>query len=207
MNSVYTDLYPYEIGWTQYGPEETENAREIGQYLVNNGVNIDSAYAILGNMQTESHLNPGQFGYHAGTDLTSNSFGLGQWDPGTKVSNYLTVQGIPVTQANLENGFYQLDYLLGDTGQWSTHYVDMNTGYSSYYNLTVPIYPTMQDFLTDTQASLQDKTCAWMVYWERPQPGSEAARIQHAEHWAGEHVITSIIIWLICKAAIARGRL
>ena len=200
MNSVYTDQYPYQYGWSLYGQEQTENAQDIANYLSNKGVERNSIYAILGNMTTESFLNPGQFGYQAGTNLTSNSYGLGQWDPGTKYSFWLASEGIPVIQDNLENGHYQLDYLLDTPGQWSTYYVDMNTGYSSYYNLTVPIYPTMQDFLTDTQASLADKTCAWMVYWERPQPGSEQARIDHATHWAST-ITPLMLIWLIAKAA------
>lgn len=200
MNSVYTDQYPSQYGWALYGTEQEQNAQEIANYLAGRGVNQNSIYAILGNMTTESFLNPGQFGYYSGTNLANNSFGLGQWDPGTKVSQYLQAQGIPVTQPNLENGLYQLDFLLDTPAQWSTYYVDMNTGYSSYYNLTVPIYPTMHDFLFDTQASIQDKTCAWMVYWERPVPGSEQARIDHANHWAG--IITpTFLIWLICKAA------
>ena len=117
MNSVYTDQFPYQYSWSLYGPEQTQNAQEIANYLSGQGVNQNSIYAILGNMTTESFLNPGQFGYTMGTNPATNSYGLGQWDPGTKFTQYLQSQGIPVTQPNMENGLYQLDFLLQDSGR------------------------------------------------------------------------------------------
>lgn len=155
-------------------------------------------------MQHESYLNPGQWEIGYNYD-PNHGFGLGQWTPATKIENYLLSQGISPTQANMENYQYQLDFLLQDGGQWSNYFVDMNTGYSSYYNVTVPIYPTLQDFLSDTTATLQEKTTAWMVYWERPDAGTAAlqSRIDYAEHWSGSHVITVALIWLIAKVAQA----
>ena len=168
------------------------------------GVNITSAYAILGNMQHESFLNPGQWELNQNYD-PNYGFGLGQWAPATKIENYLISQGISPTQANMENYQYQLDFLLQDAGQWNTYYVDMNTGYSSYYNVTVPIYPTLADFFADVSATLQDKTAAWMVYWERPNSGTAAlqTRIDNAEYWESAHVITIALLWLIAKVAQA----
>lgn len=200
MNSYYTDQYPYEFGWSLYCQEQNENAEEIADYLVHHHhLDANTTYAILGNLTAESFLNPGQFGYHQGVSLT-NSYGLAQWDPGTKFENYLIGQGIMPSQPNLENYQYQLDYLVTNAGQWNTVFVDMNTGYSSYYNCTVPIYPTMADFFADTQASLDDKTLAWMVYWERPQPGSNQTRIDYANHWAGS-ISVFALIWLLAKVA------
>lgn len=204
MNSVWTDQYPSEYGWSLYGPEQTQNAQEIAQYLVNNGVNQDSAYAILGNMTVESFLNPGIWQYHSGVWVSANSFGLAQWDPSTKYSDYLTQQGLTVNQENMENGYYQLDFLLQDSAQWSTSHVDMNTGWSNDYQVYVPIYPTMQDFFTDTQASVSAKTLAWMVYWERPSYDPNinhmTDRIDYATHWSGS-ISVFALIWLLAKVA------
>ena len=62
MNSVWTDRYPSEYGWALYGTEQTQNASEIASYLIGTkGVNVTSAYAILGNLTTESFLNPAQW--------------------------------------------------------------------------------------------------------------------------------------------------
>lgn len=205
MNSVWTDRYPSEYGWSLYGPEQTQNAHEIYHILVDdNGVNPASAYAILGNLTYESFLNPGQWEGHQNYD-PSMGFGLGQWTPSTKISDYLTAIGVPVTQANMENGQYQIDYLLGASGQWGLGYVDPNTGYSSYYDMTIPVYNTLNDFLFDQGNDVEAKTRAWMVCWEKPGQAEGRAsiqtRIDYAQHWAGSPSITLPLIILLAKAA------
>lgn len=206
MNSVWTDRYPSEFGWSLYGPEQTQNAHEIYHILVDdNGVNSASAYAILGNLTTESFLNPGQWQYHENYDV-QKGFGLGQWDPSTKVNDYLTAIGVPDTQENMENAQYQIDYLLGNSGQWSLHYVDPNTGYSSYYDITIPVYNSLSDFLYDTGTDVEAKTKAWMACWERPNNTHAHldSRIAYAQHWAGSPSITLPLIIILAKVANAR---
>lgn len=202
MNSVWTDRYPSEYGWSLYGTEQTQNASEIASYLIGTkDVNVTSAYAILGNLTTESFLNPAQWQYHGGMN-PDDSFGLAQWDPSTKLSQYLSSQGITPNQANMSNGYYQLDYLVSNSGQWSLYYVDPNTGYSSYYDLTIPVYHSLDEFLQDTGTDLEAKVKAWMVCWERPSAQFQHldTRIQYAYHWAGETPpVVTIPKWLLFK--------
>lgn len=200
MSWVYnwTDGHP---GWTQYGPEQSENAQAIAERLASyRDVTIErnAAVGIIANMTHESWLNPGQ--WELGSNYSpSAGFGLGQWTPSTNYSNWLGSTAV----SDMADGDNQIDYLLGTPGQWSTYYVDMNTGWSSYYNVHVPILATMTDYLT-SNATIQDLTTAWMVYWERPAAGTAglAQRIAHAEYWDQNiDYHGGFPIWLICKAA------
>ena len=145
----------------------------------------------------QSGLNPGQWEIGYNYD-PSRGFGLAQWTPSTKISNY-----IGSTDPDLmADGNIQIDYLLNTPSQWSTYYVDMNTGYSSYYNVTVPILPTMEDYFAST-ASPEDLAVAWMVYWER---GSSlyshfTERKAYSLHWYNELDYSYVPIWLLAKSA------
>ena len=193
---VYTDGYP---GWTTYGTEQSDNAQAIADRLANLGyVTKPAAVGIIANMTHESWLNPGQWELGSNMD-PSRGFGLGQWTPSTKYTNWLG----SVDPDTMSDGNSQMDFLIANTpNQWSTIYVDMNTGWSSYYNVHVPILATLNDYLR-SNASYQDLTTAWMVYWERPNAGTAGlpSRLDHADYW-NEHInFRSFPIWLICKAA------
>lgn len=200
-SAVWTDSVP---GWTTYGPEQSGNVSEIYSYLTSHGVSQTAAYAIIGNMQQESYLNPGQWELGSNYD-PSAGFGLGQWTPSTKVSN-ITGTG-RLQMMNIQN---QLDILLNDPGQWSTRYVDTNN-WSTYYNTNVPYFATFNDFLTDTTYPLDMMTKAYMACWERPsaQYANIQGRINYASHWAGTPpgpgptpVITpAILIAILAKKA------
>lgn len=204
MNSVWTDASP---GWTTYGPEQTQNASEIYTYLVNWGCSSNAAYAILGNMQHESYLNPGQWQIGSNYD-PSAGFGLCQWTPSTKISD---ITG--PSPADMSNYLDQLGYLINTPGQWSTQLVD-SSGWSSYYNLQVPYIASWQDFKTDTTHSVADLTKAFMACWERPAAAYAAVpqRVAYAMHWAGQGptpplpITPAIMIILLAKAA-SRWRL
>ena len=193
----WTDSHP---GWTQYGPEQTQNAQAIADRLASyGGITRSAAIGVIANMTHESWLNPGQ--WELGSNYSpSAGFGLGQWTPSTKYSNWLGSTDPDV----MSDGNNQLDFLLDNTpNQWSTYYVDMNTGWSSYYNVYVPILATLDDYWI-AEDTIEDMTTAWMVYWERPAAGTAglASRIAHAQYWdtvIDYHV--TIPIWLICKAA------
>ena len=200
MNSVWTDRPP---GWQVYGPEQTQNAAEIYTYLTSHGVASNPAYAIIGNMQKESYLNPGQWELYRNYDI-AYGFGLGQWTPSTKVSD-VTGTG----QAAMSDYRAQLDILLGNNpNQWSTRYVDTNN-WSTYYNTNVPYFATFQDFLTDTTYPVDMLTKAYMACWERPAAATAdiQSRIDYANHWAGSPpgphpAINSVLILLLAKAAL-----
>lgn len=175
---IYTDGY--------VSVDMNNNAQLIYDYLTGKGVTAEATCAIIANMQSESGLNPGQW-EHPQTGQPSNvgkwstaGFGLGQWTPASKVSNYVKSQ----EPAIVSDGYKQLDLLLDVPSQWSTRFVDVN-GYSSYYNLTgVPYFSDFASFLASTQDA-GDLAVAYMVCWERPNKkyADPANRRSQGEYW------------------------
>lgn len=179
---ITTDGY----GWAPtYGTDQTDNAREIWNTLVNQyGWTENSASAVLGNFQVESFINPGQ--WEIGYDYDrSRGFGLGQWTPSTKISNYIG----STDRDAMADGAKQIMFLLSQPGQYSTHYLDTD-GSSSYYNETgLPYISSMAEF-SQSNASVTDLTKLWAICWERPgstyYTSSITNRISHANHWKNE---------------------
>lgn len=62
------------------------NARYIYRFLSNNGWTSNAIYAILGNMEAESSINPGK---HEDESNPEKGYGLVQWTPSTKLTNWL----------------------------------------------------------------------------------------------------------------------
>lgn len=195
-NYDYTDGY---TGWTLYGPEQTENAQLCFNALsraTSPRITKQAAAGIVGNFTWESGLNTGQWEHGYNMDPESG-FGLGQWTPSTKYTNWLTTDTIE----ERVNGDNQIDFLLAKPEQWSTYYVDMETGYSSYYDVTVPILPTMADYFRSTEDP-ETLAVAWMVYWERgdAQSAHFEQRQDYARYWF-DNLNYSNLIWLYAKAA------
>ena len=197
-HSVWTDGHP---GWSNHGTEQSDNAQMIAEALAGSSIGItkNAASGIIGNMTRESFLNPGQWemGYNM---APSSGFGLGQWTPSTKFSNWLG----STNPVNMQQGDKQIEFLLlNNPNQWSSYYVDMNTGYSSYYDVYVPILPTITDYFL-SNATVAELATAWMVYWERPGSGGAGTqlRIDEAEYWF-DHIdyVAHAPIWLIAKAS------
>ena len=123
------------------------------------GWTYNAGIAVIGNLEQESGINPGQWqgGYNIGDwDNNSCGFGLAQWTPGRKYAIYIgyPTGSPPVSEA--ADGERQMQFLINTPSQWSTGLVDMNTGYSSYYGITVPILPNMAAFAA-SNASIEDR--------------------------------------------------
>lgn len=196
MAQIYNGWYYEDVatypGWIQYGEEQTSNSQKIFNYLTSHGVKPNPANAIIGNFQHESYLNPSQWEIGYNKD-PAHGYGLGQWTPSTKITN-----DHPYPERL--DGSVQLDFLMSDSGQWSDYYVN-SEGWSSYYQVWVPVIPTLQDFFDNTTDSVDDLTLAWAVYWERPNAAhlAESARKEYADHWAGEN--KALPLWILCKVA------
>ena len=176
---VITDGY----NWAPtYGTNQTDNAREIWNTLVNSyHWTENSASAVLGNFQVESFINPGQFEIGYNYDR-SRGFGLGQWTPSTKISNYIGSTNF----SDMADGAKQLLYLLDTPSQYSTHYLNPD-GSSTYYNeMGLPYISSMAEF-SQSNSSITDLTKLWAICWERPgakyYTNSISNRINHASHW------------------------
>ena len=196
---VYTDGYP---GWSLYGPEQSNNAQlamtRFAKSKRQTGMTKSAAAGIIGNFTWESGLNPGQW-EHGYNQSPSSGFGLAQWTPSTKYTNWLG----STDPDEMSDGDNQIDFLLANNpNQWSTYFVDMNTGYSSYYNVTVPILPTIEDYYSSTDDP-QTLAVAWMVYWERGNAlyAHFDERKDYAQYWYDNLDFNAVPIWLLCKAA------
>lgn len=170
-------------GWTSvHSAEQTDNAAEIWLTLVDtNGWTEEAAAAVLGNMQHESYLNPAQWeiGYNYSMD---RGFGLGQWTPATKISNYCGSTNHNV----MADGAMQMNYLVSTPSQYTLDYLNSD-GSSNYYHETGLPYITSMDDFSHSTASIEDLTKIWAICWEKP--GSEYytmsidERIADANYW------------------------
>lgn len=156
-----------------------ENATEIYNQMTSAGWTHNAACAALGNLAHESGMNPGQWqgGYF---ENFSGGFGLAQWTPATRISNYCGSRA----ESDMSDGAMQMRYLLNNNPtQWSTYYIN-SSGYSSYYKITVPYYGSFAAFQNGT-ASVADMTAAYMVCWERPaaQYAALSTRQQYAAYY------------------------
>ena len=172
-------------GWTGvHSQDQEDNAAEVWMWLVDvNGWTEEAAAAVLGNMQHESYLNPGQFEIGFNYSM-QHGFGLGQWTPATKISNYVG----STNHDAMADGAKQMNYLVSTPSQYTNYYLNPD-GTSSYYNESgVPYFSDMDDFSHST-ASVRDLTKTWAICWEKPGSSAYANsisnRMDDAEYWYG----------------------
>ena len=170
-------------GWTTpYSQEQEDNAREIWNILVfENHWTERSAAGVLGNMQHESYLNPGQWeiGYNYSME---NGMGLGQWTPATKVSDFVG----STNRNRMADGSKQMELLISTPSQYTTGFLNPD-GSSVYYNETgLPYISTMSEY-SESNQSISDMTKLWAICWEKPNNTYYARsindRISDAQYW------------------------
>lgn len=95
--------------------EMQNNAKIIYSYLKARGWTLNAIAGMLGNMQTESSINPAIW-QNLDYGNTSLGYGLVQWTPSTNYTNWANTKGYDIT-----NGDYQLQWIDEETvnfGQW-----------------------------------------------------------------------------------------
>lgn len=165
------------------------NAREIERYARDEHWSKTALCAILGNMEAESGINPGiweQF-----TPYGSSGYGLVQWTPYTKLSNWATSEGLPW----LDDGDTQLlriSYEAANNLQWFRN---------DELGIDPPI--TFEQFLHDGNYTLQDMTNFWLWFYEHPfdpGPTTQQQRQALAEAWWNFIGAYGVIpIWMLFK--------
>ena len=170
-------------GWTTvHSQEQEDNAREIWNTLVfENHWTERSAAGVLGNMQHESYLNPGQWeiGYNYSME---HGMGLGQWTPATKVSDFVG----STNPDRMADGSKQMELLISTPSQYTTGYLNPD-GSSVYYDETgLPYISTMSEY-SESNQSISDMTKLWAICWEKPNNSYYASsindRISDAQYW------------------------
>lgn len=140
------------------------NAAYIWGYLAPRGWSINAVAGMLGNMQTESTINPGiwqslQSGNYSG------GYGLCQWTPATKFTDWCTANGYNI--GDIDAALDRIEWELVNNEQ--------------YYPTTA--YPlTFAEFKvsTDTPYNL---AMAFLVNYERPANQNQPKRGTQANYW------------------------
>lgn len=129
--------------------EMKNNAQLICDYLMGKGWSFNACVGIIANMQQESTMNPALWESFQ-TGNINGGYGLVQWTPSTKITNWLTSHG-----KQLDDGYGQLDKIIEevtDGSQWIA---------TSNYNLS------FEDF-TKSNDDVEYLTMAFQCNYERP---------------------------------------
>lgn len=182
MRGVWTNGNPFNNGFTT--EMQQQNAREIWGFFQGQGWTLEAVSGMLGNMEVESFINPGQWEqqfpiYGAG------GFGLVQWTPWSKFSEWAGSDW----ETNYRKQLQRIQYELDNGIQW------------------IPVaqdgYMTFLEFSTSTRAP-GDLAMIFERGYERGTPLEETRRA-NANKWyeylggAGPIVGGNIPIWLLFK--------
>lgn len=145
-------------------PEMQNNATIIYRYLYARGWTINAVAGLLGNMQSESTINPAVW-QNLDYGNTSLGYGLVQWTPSTNYTNWANSNNYDIT-----DGDYQLlwiDTMTVSTGQW----------------IPTAAYPmSFADFKTSEQTP-EYLASAFLKNFERADVQVENERRTQAAYW------------------------
>lgn len=144
--------------------EMTVNARFIYDYLTSRGWTGQAVCGMLGNMETESTINPAIW-QNLDEGNTSLGFGLVQWTPATKYLNWCDVRGLDPEK--MESALSRILWELANGEQF-------------YATDAYPL--TFQQFKVST-ASPTYLAMTFLNNYERPADRNQPARGQQAEKW------------------------
>lgn len=139
------------------------NATYIYWYLSSRGWTLNAIAGMLGNFQTESTINPGIW-----QNLAVNvgpAFGLVQWDPYTKYTNWCADNGLD--PAEMDSALMRIEWELENGEQYYP-----TSGYPE----------TFAEFKTSTKDPYY-LGMAFLLNYERPADQNQPARGEQAEYW------------------------
>ena len=165
MSFIYTlsDQPGSVTGFTHYGEKQTQNADEIYNLCIGS-MTLEALCGILGNMQAESYLNPGQGELYRGM---SPQYGLGliQWTPsGHQGSNPLQDYATSVGGLWYDGNIQIQKILTGEPGAWIP---------KQQWPYTWAEYCQLTDYALATRAYFEER--------ERGTWGEN--RVSYAYHW------------------------
>lgn len=145
------------------------NAELIWAYGYSEGWTKEATAAILGNMQAESSINPGIW---ESLVPYGGGYGLVQWTPYTKYSQWATGQGYS-WQDNGPAELLRISYEAANNIQW-------------FYNAEVGMAPpiTFQEFL-ESELSVSTLSDYWLYFYEHPRDpiATRQTRRDNAAYW------------------------
>jgi surface antigen len=150
------------------GKEMKLNARYIWQYLGSRGWTLNAVAGILGNMETESHINPGMWqSGRVGGNPDRHGYSLVQWTPYTKYTNWCEKRDLD--PADMDSALERIIWELENNQQY---------GKTSEYPLS------FKEFSTSTKDAYW-LGGAFLINYERPseQYRDPVTRGNQAKRW------------------------
>lgn len=141
-----------------------DNAKLVRDFFAARGWTINAICAMLGNMEVESTINPGLIEGRKQSLSEDDGYGLTQWTPYTKLSNWATRDGL-VWMNDGGTQCKRIQYEMENELQWITN-IDIS----------------FRDFSQSTE-SLQYLTIAFCRNYERPKNPDYAQRVANARKW------------------------
>lgn len=145
-----------------------DNAKYIYDYLVNNGWSKNAVCAMLGNMQSESTINPGIW-ENLDSSNSSGGYGLVQWTPSTKYIDWAIGQGYEYEwqYSQLLPQLKRIEYELANNIQW----------------IATDLYPMTFLAFSKSSRSVEELALAFLHNYERPADLNQPNRSSQARYW------------------------
>ena len=142
-----------------------DNAKYIFKWLGNKGWSKNAVCGILGNMQTESTINPGRWeSDRVEGNPSGHGYGLCQWTPYTKYTTWIkSKEDAPTMDGNLSRIMFELENGI----QW----IKTQSYPMSFYEFSIS---------TQTPRYL---AMAFLKNYERPADPNQPIRGDQAEFW------------------------
>lgn len=143
--------------------EMTVNAQEIMNQLTSRGWTKNSVAGMLGNMQTESTINPGV--WESLSPNVNNGYGLVQWTPATKLISWAESEGLDYTSGDAQ--LQRIDWEVANNQQW----------------IATSLYPmSFQEFKVSTLTP-EYLAQVFIRNYERPRNPNQPIRSTQARYW------------------------
>lgn len=162
--------------------EMTVNGQYIVDYLLSKGWHYESVCAMLGNMETESTINPGIWqGLESYADrpydtVPGHGFGLVQWTPFDKYTDWARDSGLPYD--NIDSELQRILYEVANGIQW------IPNGHEARYGLSPAYDITFEEFINNTNGySVEELADAFLWNYEGPADPDQPNRATQARYW------------------------
>lgn len=139
------------------------NANYIKNYLVARGWSENAVAGMLGNMQAESTINPGRWQSES-VGNTSMGYGLVQWTPSTKYTDWCNSQGLS-DYSEMDSNLARIIYEVENNIQWIA---------TSEYNFSFKTF-------SQSNLSVSELAKAFLLCYERPADQSESVQEYRSE--------------------------
>lgn len=156
----------------RFGEAQINNAGLIFAYLYKNGFCRNAIMAMLGNMMTESYLNPGQWqhGFNPYDGNPSNGMGFVGWTPYWRITDWLENRGYDLSDPE-SYAYGMLDKLIEEC---------FNPQEVTW--IATDSYPiSFSEFASDTTHSIEWLANAFLYNYERPAVTPQPARAEQAK--------------------------